>query len=150
QDDFEPRTAGFAPPHEFDQSDVITIAPDPMPRRERFPAPGASAPNAAGRRATSGSELESALRALDVDLDDLSTPRARSPARRETPGYRTGSSPVTPPPRGTPGHQSGSSQIATTPRDPKPHQSGSSQVVAPPRGSPGHQSGSSQIVTAPR
>jgi hypothetical protein len=56
---YAPLPSGFIPPDAFDQSDVIAIGPSPLQAAEDFP------------------DLESALEALDVDLDDLGRPAGR-------------------------------------------------------------------------
>lgn len=94
---------GFTPPHEFDQSDVIAVPPaltarhaspgrraparpsaSPSPARPepsilRSPPASSSAPASSGE----DFELEEALDALDVDLDDLSIPHASTELHRE-------------------------------------------------------------------
>jgi hypothetical protein len=72
----EPRILGFPPLHTFDQSDVIVAPPEPRP--------------VAGRRSGSarddGFDLETALEALDVDLDDLAIPHASTELAPPYPG----------------------------------------------------------------
>ena len=85
-------TAGFSPPHEFDQSDVIAIPPE-LRRDHKSRVAARSSPAAvvlrsatsmatsaararAGAGAGADDDLEIALEALDVDLDDLSIPHA--------------------------------------------------------------------------
>ncbi|MGN6110165.1 MAG: hypothetical protein ACTHU0_33980 [Kofleriaceae bacterium] len=95
---------GFTPPHEFDQSDVIAVPPALTARhgspRRRAPAPPPTAspsparpepsilrspPASSSAPASAGEdfELEEALDALDVDLDDLSIPHASTELHRE-------------------------------------------------------------------
>ncbi|HWU91325.1 MAG TPA: hypothetical protein VN253_28860, partial [Kofleriaceae bacterium] len=70
------RHTGFSPPHEFDQSDVIAVPPEL--RRDhksrvaaRAPAPSVAASAARARAdAADDYDLESALDALDVDLEE--------------------------------------------------------------------------------
>jgi hypothetical protein len=64
--ELDPRHSELSPPHDFDQSDVIDIGAEQV-RRNR------------GTR----DDLESALEALDVDLDDLSIPHASTELVRE-------------------------------------------------------------------
>ncbi|HEY4182884.1 MAG TPA: hypothetical protein VGM90_38940 [Kofleriaceae bacterium] len=71
--------SNFPPLHRFDQSDVIHVPPEPQvltsrsrtPTRGGTPAPRAASQPQRAQRVESY-DLENALEALDVDLDDLS------------------------------------------------------------------------------
>ena len=96
-DDFEASPGGFPPPHEFDQSDVIAVPAEllsPPPQQPtpakiaaattptaKYPDPRSSAPRR--RSAPDDYNLETALEALDVDLDDISIPHASTELHRE-------------------------------------------------------------------
>ncbi|HEU0032973.1 MAG TPA: hypothetical protein VFQ53_20215 [Kofleriaceae bacterium] len=95
--DLAPPPVGFPPLHQFDQSDVIEVEP-PAPRRragrivehEATPTPtpghrtrGARPISTARVADPEDDELESALEALDVDLDDLSMPHASTELSRD-------------------------------------------------------------------
>ena len=92
--------AGSSPLHEFDQSDVIAIPPElRRDHKSRAAAARATAAPVVLRSATSMAasaararaggaddyDLETALEALDVDLDDLSIPIAPPEPHREAP-----------------------------------------------------------------
>ncbi len=64
---------GFPPLSKFDESDVHSIAPEAEPRylRSQQTAPPP-------KKGDDGYDLETALEALDVDLDDLSIPHAKT------------------------------------------------------------------------
>ncbi|MEO8707346.1 MAG: hypothetical protein ABI867_45380, partial [Kofleriaceae bacterium] len=94
--EFDAPHAGFA--NQFDQSDVIDIGQDQVranrrsddePQVLRAPPPGKS---------RTRDDLESALEALDVDLDDLSIPHASTELVRDTGGSERGPRPTIRPP----------------------------------------------------
>lgn len=85
-----PVVEGFPPLSKFDESDIHAPAPAPEPRYLRPSQQSASQP----RAGDDGYDLETALEALDVDLDDLSIPHAkteRGPTIPPTNRPRTGS-----------------------------------------------------------
>jgi hypothetical protein len=134
--EFDAPHAGFPPPHAFDQSDVIDIRDEAAPKRQaplqanaptpiynepykhRKPPPGTRAPE------VDEVDLESALEALDVDLDDLSIPHAAPGLARET-GSQPVRTPGRPSIRPTANPQTGSarvvkpSQVAPSPSGPR-------------------------------
>ena len=63
-----PVASGFPPLSRFDESDVHPVAPEPQYLRPSEPP----------RRGDDGYDLETALEALDVDLDDLAIPHAKT------------------------------------------------------------------------
>jgi hypothetical protein len=89
-DDQEVRALAYPPLHAFDQSDVIA-PPDLQPRTRRDsqlvrPQPQPvrrSVPTAAPEPTPDNYDLETALEALDVDLDDLSFPHAKTEIPRK-------------------------------------------------------------------
>jgi len=134
--EFDAPHAGFVAPNQFDQSDVIDIGPEkvrarnnpvdprivpPAPRGLPTSAPIYNEPYVLrGPPPALGGiddevDLESALEALDVDLDDLSIPHASTelPARG-TPTIRPSAQSPRPKPQ-TPAHQSGSGRVVTPP-----------------------------------
>lgn len=76
EDEIDPH---FPRPHSFDESDVF-VTPAP-PRRDPLPpGPFAQRPPAKPGSADDGYDLEHALEALDVDLDELAVPQDRASA----------------------------------------------------------------------
>ncbi len=105
EDDEDEIDPDFPRPHSFDQSDVaVTPAPSrhAVPAHDpyvlRAPAKVSAPPPAAG---DDGYDLETALEALDVDLDDLSVPHDRPSAdplpRAPSVGQRSRAASVRPP-----------------------------------------------------
>ena len=99
EDDEDEIDPGFPRPHSFDQSDVSVTPAAPRrrpPTRDPYVmrAPAKPAPSAAD-------DLESALEALDVDLDELSVPHDRPSAdplpRAPSVGPRSRAASVRPP-----------------------------------------------------
>ncbi len=85
-----PVVEGFPPLSKFDESDVHAPAPAAEPRYLRASQQPAPQP----KQGEDGYDLETALEALDVDLDDLSIPHAkteRGPTIPPTNRPRTGS-----------------------------------------------------------
>ena len=104
--DFDAPHAAFPPLHEFDQSDVIDankLVKPPRPVRTPFKRGVPSPPPEAD-------DLENALEALDVDLDDLSIPHAATELPRSIPPGVS----RPPPARTTPAGGSGKPKRAVT------------------------------------
>ncbi len=77
--DFDESHFGFTPPGRFDQSDVVPIAPPP---KVDWSEDSQNQWVQSSQPASDEVDLESALQALDVDLDDLAGPHAST----EVPG----------------------------------------------------------------
>jgi hypothetical protein len=129
EDEFSSHHVDFAPAHPVDQGDGLEVPPER--RRDR---PSGSA---------SDSELETALDALDVDLDDISVTDASTELQRtgvsslRLEGRRTLRPPAAAVPQRTaPTYQSGSGRVVRPANTAPSNQDDSGRVARPARATP--------------